>query len=89
MPEPASPKNDMASRKSSRPDDGPRKLRSACDACHSAKIRCSGGGVPCTRCEREYVTVEDLSNTETDEFTSAVYSAITATVQIWESPKAA
>ncbi|KAF2815497.1 uncharacterized protein BDZ99DRAFT_567329 [Mytilinidion resinicola] len=32
-----------------------RKLRSACDACHSAKIRCSGGAVPCTRCERDGV----------------------------------
>ncbi|OCK94724.1 uncharacterized protein K441DRAFT_696272 [Cenococcum geophilum 1.58] len=55
MPEPASPRNDMASRKSPRADDGPRKLRSACDACHSAKIRCSGGGVPCTRCKRDGV----------------------------------
>ena len=43
----------MASRKSPRADDGPRKLRSACNACHSAKIRCSGGGVPCTRDVKE------------------------------------
>ncbi|OCK86104.1 hypothetical protein K432DRAFT_438786 [Lepidopterella palustris CBS 459.81] len=44
-----------ASTRRSTPHDGTRKLRSACDACHSAKIRCSGGGVPCTRCERDGV----------------------------------
>ncbi|OCL02658.1 hypothetical protein AOQ84DRAFT_392810 [Glonium stellatum] len=55
MPETTSPRHNAASYKSSRPEDGPRKLRSACDACHSAKIRCSGGGVPCTRCERDGV----------------------------------
>ncbi|XP_014562255.1 hypothetical protein COCVIDRAFT_21711 [Bipolaris victoriae FI3] len=31
-----------------------RKLRSACDSCHRAKVRCSGG-LPCARC-REFAT---------------------------------
>ncbi|KAL4863835.1 hypothetical protein BDV12DRAFT_176982 [Aspergillus spectabilis] len=35
-------------------DTKPRKLRSACDACHRSKTRCSGG-VPCQRC-RDYLT---------------------------------
>jgi hypothetical protein len=34
---------------------GTRRLRAACDACHNAKIKCSGGGVACTRCIKEYV----------------------------------
>ncbi|GIK05542.1 hypothetical protein Aspvir_009655 [Aspergillus viridinutans] len=34
--------------------DKPRKLRSACDACHRSKTRCSGGN-PCTRCH-EYMS---------------------------------
>ncbi|KZF23917.1 hypothetical protein L228DRAFT_244781 [Xylona heveae TC161] len=29
-----------------------RKLRSACNACHGAKVRCSGG-MPCSRCARD------------------------------------
>ena len=37
------------------PGNGPRNLRSACDACHHAKVRCSGGGSPCKKCEREFV----------------------------------
>lgn len=30
-------------------------LRTACDGCHTAKIRCTGGS-PCARCAREYAS---------------------------------
>ncbi|KAK0739366.1 hypothetical protein B0T21DRAFT_362491 [Apiosordaria backusii] len=34
-----------------------RKLRSACDACHRAKVRCTGGpGSTCSRCVKENTT---------------------------------
>lgn len=36
-----------------RPRDGTRRLRSACDNCHLAKIRCTGAGSPCPRCIKD------------------------------------
>ncbi|KAF2801058.1 hypothetical protein K505DRAFT_355138 [Melanomma pulvis-pyrius CBS 109.77] len=33
--------------------DRTKTLRSACDYCHKAKVRCSGGGITCGRCERD------------------------------------
>ncbi|KAF2869624.1 hypothetical protein BDV95DRAFT_608465 [Massariosphaeria phaeospora] len=34
---------------------GTKKLRAACDACHNAKIKCSGGGVMCAKCIKDKV----------------------------------
>ncbi|KAH7305899.1 hypothetical protein B0I35DRAFT_443453 [Stachybotrys elegans] len=39
---------------SSRSSTPPKRLRLACDSCHSAKIRCSGGQ-PCKKCQNSYV----------------------------------
>ncbi|EED16355.1 C6 finger domain protein GliZ-like, putative [Talaromyces stipitatus ATCC 10500] len=40
----------------------PRKLRLACDTCHQAKTRCSGG-MPCTTCQNSrYECVYSISN---------------------------
>ncbi|KAI9372307.1 hypothetical protein BJX61DRAFT_542857 [Aspergillus egyptiacus] len=45
---------------SSHTDQGHRKLRIACDACHNAKTRCSGGE-PCEKCDRGCVPPLSLS----------------------------